>query len=137
MSDGKASSPDRVAKMSEINVEFDREIAGTEGDCIYLELKRENKDTSNLNDIESPLLKYFTQESINKKCIVSVSWDGEPGRANFLNCRMSDGRLFIPIGVNVNWMLNKHKGFKIRVFGLDEGEKFSLKRFEIMKSRDL
>ena len=137
MSDGKASSPDRVAKMSEINVEFDREIAGTEGDCIYLELKRENKDTSNLNDIESPLLKYFTQESINKKCIVSVSWEGEPGRANFINCRMSDGRLFIPIGVNVNWMLNKHKGFKIRVFGLDEGEKFSLKRFEIMKSRDL
>lgn len=137
MSDGKASSPDRVAKISEINVEFDKEIAGTEGDCIYLELKRENKDTSNLDDIESPLLKYFTRESINKKCTVAVSWEGEQGRANFINCRMSDGRLFIPIGVNVNWMINKHKGFKIRVFGLDEGEKFSLKRFEIMKSRDL
>ena len=87
--------------------------------------------------MDNKLLKYFTKEAVNEDCSVEVSWEGESGRQNYLNCKMSDGRLFIPLGLNINWLLNEHKGFKIKVSGGDEGEKFRLKNLEIMKSKDL
>lgn len=126
-----------IEDTSEINVEFDRVLSGKESDYIYLELEREGKNKSSFDNMDNKLLKYFTKEAINEDCSVEVSWEGESGRQNHLNCKMSDGRLFIPLGLNINWLLNEHKGFKIKVSGGDEGEKFRLKNLEIMKSKDL
>lgn len=123
--------------VSEIDMSFSKEITGLEGNYLYLELKKENANTSNLTSIDDIFLRHFTKEQINEACTISISWDGEEGRANFMNCKMSDGRVFIPLEANTNWLLNSHKGIKIKVFGLDKDEKVHINRCEMMKSRDL
>ena len=126
-----------VSNVSEINIDFNREITGLEGNYLYLDLQRDNGNISNLDSIEDKFMRHFTKEQINEKCTLNISWIGEEGRANFINCKMSDGRVFIPLEANTNWLLNSHKGVKVKVFGLDEGEKVHINSCEMMKSKDL
>lgn len=126
-----------VSNVSEINIDFNREITGLEGNYLYLDLQRDNGNISNLDSIEDKFMRHFTKEQINEKCTLNISWIGEEGRANFINCKMSDGRVFIPLEANTNWLLNSHKGIKVKVFGLDEGEKIHINSCEMMKSKDL
>ncbi len=123
--------------ISESFFKFDNEITGLEANYLYLELERENKNSSNLSELKSPFLKAFTKEVINDNLLLTLSWKGEEGRANFINCKMSDGRLFIPLEANVNWLLNKHKGFKISIRGLEKGENVHIKNIKLLKSKDL
>ena len=126
-----------VSNVSEINIDFNREITGLEGNYLYLDLQRDNGNISNLDSIEDKFMRHFTKEQINEKCTLNISWIGEEGRANFINCKMSDGRVFIPLEANTNWLFNSHKGVKVKVFGLDEGEKVHINSCEMMKSKDL
>ena len=126
-----------ASNVSEINIDFNREITGLEGNYLYLDLQRDNGNISNLDSIEDKFMRHFTKEQINEKCTLNISWIGEEGRANFINCKMSDGRVFIPLEANTNWLLNSHKGIKVKVFGLDEGEKIHINSCEMMKSKDL
>lgn len=102
---------------------------------LYLELERANGNKTNLSSIKSPLLKAFTKEKFNENLSFNISWEEEG--ANFINCKFDDGRLFIPLEANINWLLKSHKGFKITVKGLDENESVNIKRIEFLKSKDL
>lgn len=59
------------------DMKFNRSVDGTTEDYLYLELMREGKNTSNLDDIDDALLKKFTKEYLNENCTVKISWESE------------------------------------------------------------
>lgn len=128
---------DEVINYSSIDIQFDRTMSGLEGDYLYIDLNRSYGNISNLNEITDVFQKYATKEQINENCYVKVSWEGEKDTDNYINCQLSDGRLYIPLGANINWLLNQHNGFKITVSGLKTGERISINNCKILKSKDL
>lgn len=126
-----------IINYSSIDVQFNRSISGLEGDYLYIDLDRSYGDTSNLNEIIDIFEHHATKEVINENCYVKISWEGKEDTSNYINCKLSDGRLYIPLGSNINWLLNKHNGFKVTVSGLNSGESISIKTCKILKSRDL
>jgi len=122
-----------------VGVWLDQKINGSEADFLYLELSRENGNVSNLDNIEDIMLKKVSCEEINPDCTVVISWEGEAGDTadNFISCKMEDGKLLIPLGVNVNWLLNKHNVFQVVVYGLNEGEYVKVDTCVLLKSMSI
>ena len=118
-------------------IKFDRDIYGVTEDYLYLELMREGKNTSNLDDIDDALLKKFTKEYLNENCTVKISWESEKSEKSYMECKLDDGRLLIPLGQNKDWLLNRHENLTVSVSGLNKDEKVGIKQCKFYISKDL
>lgn len=122
-----------------IGVFPEQKIVGTDADFLYLELSRENNNVSSLESIEDHMLKKVSSEEINPDCTVVISWEGEAENTadNFISCKMEDGKLLIPLGANVNWLLNNHDAFHVVVYGLDKEEYAKIDTCVLLKSKSI
>lgn len=122
-----------------IGVFPEQKIVGTDADFLYLELSRENNNVSSLESIEDIMLRKVNCEEMNPDCTAVISWKGEAGDTadNFISCKMEDGKLLIPLGANVNWLLNDHDAFHVVVYGLDKGEYAKIDTCVLLKSKSI
>ncbi len=133
-----APDSNQVENICELNLNLNKTILGLDADYIYIELARENGNRSNLDTIDKPLLKAFTKKYNNPGVRVNISWEVDENSTtySFLDFDMDDGRLFIPLDGNPNYLLNKHNKINLKIRGLEKGEKVYLNKIEFLKSKD-
>lgn len=112
------------------NINLSTEIQANTVDFMYLEFDVDKNIYEIIND-NSKLKEVFTKHNYNDGIYVIVSWGD--GNNNQLLSIMGDGKLLIPLGTNVNWLLNNHSELTIKVKNLDK--KIEIKNMEFYNLR--
>lgn len=105
-------------------VNFTSSISGEEADFMYLEFEGMGENFQYvLFDLlgEYPqesdgLRKYFMKKDYNPGMVVQVSWLNESGERCSISCNMSEGKLLIPLGAGVDWLLENHDSLTVTVY---------------------
>lgn len=107
------------------DIKMDKVIKSNTADFMYIEFNV-NGEIYEINDNSSKLKKLLKKNNYNDGIYVIISWGD--GTTNQLLSIMGDGKLLIPLGTNVNWLLNDHSEFTIKVKNLDK--KIEIKNIE-------
>lgn len=128
-----------------IDIQFSREIEGDEADFLYLEFS--GLDESFLYTqfnlygemVQTPdaLSKYFMKKSYHPGMQVVVSWRDDQGKEHSMNCDMCRGKLLIPLGSGLKWLLNRHSGLSVSVLqNFEEISVPELREARLLKLRE-
>lgn len=107
------------------SIKLSDEIKANSADFMYIEFDVD-KNIYKTEEDYSGLKQLFTKNNYNDGIYVIVSWGD--GYKNQLLSIMGDGKLLIPLGTNVNWLLNNHSDLTIRIKNLDK--KIEIKNIE-------
>lgn len=110
----------------EYEITSEKNIYGLDADFMYIEFDINGNIYDNE---ESDFIKKTTKQNYNDGIYVVVSW-GE-GTENSLLSIMGNGKLLIPLGTNVNWLLNEHDNITITIQNVDK--EISIKNIEFYK----
>ncbi|SHJ13797.1 hypothetical protein [Pseudobutyrivibrio xylanivorans] len=127
-------------------VSFENEIDGDEADFIYLDfgdLTANYKYQLFFCDDEITqeprgIFKYIYKRDYNPDTDVEVSWVDDLGRYQQISCNMDEGKLLIPLGARTGWLLNKHDGISISIYGDDSViSNINLNEIKFLKLREV
>ena len=107
-----------------INIDFEQCVDGNDADFLYLEFINmdENYNYTLFNydgEVEqskSVLAKYLMKKNYNPEMTVQIWWQDESGENHIMTCKMSRGKLLIPMGTGCKWLFNKHNSVSIHVY---------------------
>lgn len=109
------------------DVIFSEKIDGNEADWLYVEFADMDNnfdyvfyDTAGQyiqqEEELSWLEKMMLKKDYNTGMIVNISWEDETMQVHNLQCNMSKGKLLIPLGSGLKWLLNSHQSIHITVY---------------------
>lgn len=113
-------------------VVFDAPLDGDDADFMYIEFADMDRNYEYIlfdhkNDTiqkEDPLANPLMKKDYNRGMTVAVSWTGDGGEVDTMECSMCQGKLLIPIGAGRDWLLHEHE--KLEVSVLQDGEKIEM-----------
>ena len=107
-------------------IKLGENILGTEADFMYVEfdVSGEIYETG-----QSKIGKIFSKQNYNDGIYAITSWQEDEG-SSILSI-LGKGKLLIPLGSNVNWLLNEHEEFKITIQNVDK--QIDIKNIEFYK----
>ena len=143
------SKPDVTFKTqetdNEVNITFDRSIDGDDADYVYVEF--ENMDQNVIRTLyngngevqqeASWIGKFLMKKNYNPGMTVVVSWVDENMQEHRMDCSMVEGKLLIPLGAGVRWLLNKHE--YIQIYVLQDGQRVEcphIQKIQFLKLRE-
>ena len=56
------------------------------------------------------------KKNYNPEMIVQIGWKDHNGEIHTMKCKMSKGKLLIPLGAGAKWLFNQHSYISISVF---------------------
>ncbi|MDE7313229.1 MAG: hypothetical protein K2N87_16680 [Eubacterium sp.] len=115
-----------------IQILFSNTIDGDEADYLYLEFTGMDQDYHHtlyhLSEEQEQdggiLAKNLMKKNYNPGMMVCVSWLDVNGEGHAMYCAMSQGKLMIPLGAGVKWLLHPHTQIQISV--MQDGQEISV-----------
>lgn len=109
---------------NEVRVNFDEAFDGDEADFIYLEFANMDEIWNytlfdlygEVEQTEQKFAKYLMKKNYNPGMTVQIWWQDENGESHAEICKMSQGKLLIPIGAGAKWLFNNHDHVEVHVF---------------------
>lgn len=112
-------------------IKFANVIDGDEADFIFIDFGDDVLDynyimLSNINDDEiidvsnSTILKYYLKKDYNPQTRVTISWYDDNGALQSMDCKFDEGKLLIPIGAGMGWLLNNHDSITLTITNNEE-----------------
>ena len=105
-----------------VSLDFSKIIDGDDADFLYLEFDGVLENHVNIlySDKEyeqktGPIINLLTKNRYNPDTYVIVSWTDDNSEAHRMKCAMGKGRLLIPLGAGVKWLLHDHDHLTITV----------------------
>lgn len=105
-------------------VDFSNGFDGDSADFLYIEFDGMESyfeyTLYNLNgevtQEESALGKYFMKKNYNPNMTVQIRWQDDNSEIHTMNCKMSKGKLLIPLGAGSKWLFNEHNNISVYVY---------------------
>lgn len=115
-----------------LKILFPSTIDGDEADYLYLEFTGMDQNyhhtlyhlSEEQEQAEGILAKHLMKKNYNPGMLVCVSWMDVNGEEHAMYCAMSQGKLMIPLGAGVNWLLHPHTQIQISV--MQDGQEISV-----------
>lgn len=113
-----------------IKINFNSTIEGEDADFLYIDIET-NEDnyvykltTNDSEEIVEPglLSKYLMRKHYNYGSFVKVYWYDNNLNEHSLFCDLGKGRLLIPMGAGLQWLLNSHDNIKLEIISEDNFE---------------
>lgn len=105
---------------SEVSIDLSRTIDGDDADFLYLEFDGMTEhykyylyNKTEYEQAPGPIFKLFTKKHYNPEDVVIVTWTDDNGEAHRMSCSMGKGKLLIPLGAGVKWLLHDHDSLTI------------------------
>ena len=126
-----AVSCDIVKGETSAEIIFSEEIEGDQADWLYIEFEDMEEyfdyvcfdgsqqyvqDRKDLSWLEKLLLK----KDYNTGMVVEIRWEDDEMKTHTMHCNMSRGKLLIPLGSGLKWLLHSHRAIDILVYQDDE-----------------
>ena len=107
-----------------IIIDFQESLDGYSADFIYLEFNgMENDYEYTLYNLNGETVqedywigKYLMKKNYNPDLTVQIGWKDDAGEIHTMNCKMSKGKLLLPVGAGLKWLFNQHSYISISVF---------------------
>lgn len=111
-------------EQNSIIIDFQEPFDGNNADFIYLEFggMEENYEytlynsSGEISQKDIYLGKYLMKKNYNPEMIVQIGWKDHNGEIHTMKCKMSKGKLLIPLGAGAKWLFNQHSYISISVF---------------------
>ena len=94
----------------EYEVSLNKAVSGIDADMLYVEFDIDGDIYSNET---SEIKRFIKSYNDNLGIYVVVHWGD--GYKNSMLSILGNGKLLIPLGTNVNWLLNEHSNFSIEL----------------------
>lgn len=128
-----------------LQIQFSHAIDGDEADYLYLEFAGMDQNYQftlyHLGEEQEQdagvLAKHLMKKNYNPGMLVCISWLDGNGEGHALYCAMSQGKLMIPLGAGVKWLLHPHTQIQVSV--MQDGQEISLpqiKEIQFLKLRE-
>lgn len=110
-------------EQKEVLVDFEDLLDGNDADFMYLELANENENYNytlynldgEIQQAEGKYSKLLMKKNYNPGMIVQIRWEDEAGEEHAMHCKMSKGKLLLPLGAGGKWLFNAHRSLSIQI----------------------
>ena len=137
-----------LRKNNGIHVKFTEKVNGDEADFMYITFPEMNKSfeyalfysNAQTQKKYNKYAKYLMRKDYNPGLQVKVSWSDDHEEIHDIVCDMGEGKLLIPLGAGVKWLLHGHDYLDIQI--LENGEEVNiptlpLPSFRFLKLREV